>query len=181
MIRLFAALAVPDGLGQDLVLRQTGLAGARWHAPQALHITLRFFGEVDEATAQDLDLELAKVAARTADKPLALSLSGVGAFSEGDRFKAVWAGLDANEPLEVLAARCESAARRAGLEPNKRKYTPHITLAYLKGADPAAVTTWLTDHALLRSEVFSPHQYGLYSSWRTPQGSRYTLERVYRF
>jgi 2'-5' RNA ligase len=159
LIRLFAALAVPDGLGQDLVLRQTGLAGARWHAPQALHITLRFFGEVDEATAQDLDLELAKVAARTADKPLALSLSGVGVFSEGDRFKAVWAGLEAN----------------------KRKYTPHITLAYLKGADPAAVTTWLADHALLRSEVFSPRQFGLYSSWRTPQGSRYTLERVYRF
>ena len=181
MIRLFAALAVPDGFGQDLVLRQTGLAGARWHAPQALHITLRFFGEVDEATAQDLDLELAKVAARTADKPLALSLSGVGVFSEGDRFKAVWAGLDANEALQVLAARCESAARRAGLEANKRKYTPHITLAYLKGADPAAVTTWLADHALLRSEVFSPRQFGLYSSWRTPQGSRYTLERVYRF
>ncbi len=181
MIRLFAALAVPDEIGKPLALRQTGLAGARWHGADALHITLRFFGEVDETTAEDLDLELTRVAARIADKPLDLTLRGTGAFSEGDRFKAVWAGLTNNEALQVLATRCEAAARRAGLAPEKRKYTPHMTLAYLKGSDPAAVTTWLADHALLRSEVFSPRQFGLYSSWRTPQGSRYTLERVYRF
>jgi 2'-5' RNA ligase len=181
LIRLFAALAVPDEIAKPLALRQTGLAGARWHTAGDLHITLKFFGEVTGTIAEDLDLELAKVAARTADKPLDLSLSGVGAFSEGERFKAVWAGLGANEALQVLAARCEAGARRAGLAPDKRKYTPHVTLAYLKGADPAAVTTWLADHALLRSETFSPRQFGLYSSWRTPQGSRYTLERVYRF
>ena len=179
MIRLFAALAVPDAVAAQLRPLQTGLAGAQWHEPEALHITLRFFGEVSESVAEDLDSELAKIALRS--QALNLAMNGVGVFNQGERLNAVWAGLGANEALEVLAARCEAAARRAGLEPDKRKYTPHITLAYLKNTPPAAVTSWLSGHALLRSEPFAISQFGLYSSWRTPQGARYTLERVYRF
>jgi 2'-5' RNA ligase len=181
MIRLFAALAVPDAIADGLVACQTGLAGANWHVAQDLHITLRFFGEVDETVAEDLDTELAKVAARSKGQSLNLAIEGVGVFNQGERLNAVWAALKPNEALSVLAGRCEAAARRAGLEPDKRKYTPHITLAYLKTTPPTAVAAWLADHALLRSEPFSVRQFGLYSSWRTPQGSRYTLERIYRF
>jgi 2'-5' RNA ligase len=179
MIRLFAALAVPDTVTAGLAACQTGLVGANWHAAQDLHITLRFFGEVSETVTEDLDTELAKVAARS--QALNLAIEGVGVFNQGERLNAVWAALKPNEALNVLAGRCEAAARRAGLEPDKRKYTPHVTLAYLKNTPPAAVTGWLADHALLRSDPFSVRQFGLYSSWRTPQGSRYTLERVYRF
>ena len=110
MIRLFAALAIPDGVAQSLAPSQCGIAGARWRPAEALHVTLRFFGDVTEVVAEDLDAELAKVTG----KPLTLSLSGVGAFDEGDRITAIWAGLQDNEGLRVLAGRCEAAARRAG-------------------------------------------------------------------
>ena len=169
MIRLFAALAVPGAVAQGLGACQSGLAGAHWHEPEALHITLRFFGEVDQTVAEDLDTELAKLAAR--GQALTLSIDGVGVFNQGERLNAVWAALRPNEALNILAGRCEAAARRAGLAPDKRKYMPHITLAYLKNTPPAAVTAWLAEHALLRSDPFSVRQFGLYSSWRTPQGT----------
>ena len=58
MIRLFAALAIPEDIAQDLVARQDRLPGARWRPPEAFHITLRFVGDVAENVAADLDAEL---------------------------------------------------------------------------------------------------------------------------
>lgn len=175
MIRLFAALAIPDGVAQSLAPSQCGIVGARWRPAQALHVTLGFFGDVSEVMVEDLDAELAKVTG----KPLTLSLSGVGAFDEGDRITAIWAGLQDNEALRVLAGRCEAAARRAGLKPDGRNYTPHVTLAYLGRTDPAQVAAWLASHGDLKSEPFTVSQFGLYSSWQTSEGSRYTTERIY--
>lgn len=176
MIRLFAALALPDPVARCLAPSQCGLAGARWRPAEALHVTLRFFGDVTETQAEDLDGELAKVTG----KPLTLTLAGVGAFNEGERITAVWTGVQDHEALKGLANRCEAAARRAGLKPETRKYTPHVTLAYLGRSDPVAVSAWLATHALLKSEPFTISQFGLYSSWQTSEGSRYTAERIYR-
>jgi len=176
MIRLFAALAIPNGVAQSLVPSQCGIVGARWRPTQAMHVTLRFFGDVTEVVAEDLDAELAKVTG----KPLTLGLSSVGAFDEGDRITAIWAGLQDHEGLRVLAGRCEVAARRAGLKPDGRKYTPHVTLAYLGRTDPAQVTAWLTNHGDLKSEPFTVAQFGLYSSRQTSEGSGYTAERIYQ-
>ena len=171
MIRLFAAVEVPPDLAQELEQRQGGLPGARWRPAEALHLTLRFFGPVSEITASDLDAELASIR----HKPFDLRLQGSGVFGE----RAVWAGVADSEPLRQLATKCESAARRAGLEPEKRVYRPHVTLAYLKRSEPDKVATWVRNHALLKSPDFLVTWFGLYSSWSGPDGSRYDLEREY--
>jgi 2'-5' RNA ligase len=175
MIRLFAALAIPFEIGEGLARHQTGLADARWRPVEALHITLRFFGDIPEDKAEDLDTELAHIAGA----PLDLTLSGVGAFAEGDRIEAIWAGVEDNPALRVLAGRCESAARRAGLKPDTRVYHPHVTLAYLRRPEPAAVAGWLQAQSLLKSPAFRAASFGLYSSWQTHEGSRYEAERIY--
>lgn len=175
MIRLFAAVPVPFSIGEGLAERQTGVEGAHWRPLEALHITLRFFGDVPEPMAEDLDLELARIAGA----PLDLTLSGVGAFGEGERIEAIWAGVEENAALRVLAGRCESAARRAGLKPEGRLYHPHVTLAYLRRPNPAAVAAWIQANNLLKSPSFSAPAFGLYSSWRGRQGSRYEAERIY--
>jgi 2'-5' RNA ligase len=175
MIRLFAAVAIPPEIGQGLIPRQHGLEGARWRPQEAFHITLRFFGDVREDLAADLDEQLQGVAGSA----LALSLESVGAFGEGPDIHAVWAGLAANAPLARLAGRCETAARRAGLKPEGRRYLPHVTLAYLRRPDPAAVATWIQANSLLQSPPFAIDRFGLYSSWRTAEGSRYVLEAEY--
>ena len=175
MIRLFAAVEVPAEIGEGLIRRQQGLPGARWRPLDTLHITLRFFGQTAETMASDLDAELAAIVAA----PLDLELEGVGSFGEGLDVHAVWAGVGESEPLRRLAARCESAAKRAGLKADARVWRPHVTLAYLKHAEPARVVAWLQGHNLLKSPPFRATWFGLYSSWPTSEGSRYQLEREY--
>jgi len=175
MIRLFAAVAVPEAIGEGLTRRQQGLPGARWRPVEAFHITLRFAGEIAENLAADFDAELSTVS----HEPFEVALAGVGAFGDGADIHAVWAGVEDGGALRRLAARCESAARRAGLKPDKRAYAPHLTLAYLRRADPARVAAWIQNHNLLKSPAFRVNAFGLYSSWLSGEGARYQLEREY--
>ncbi len=175
MIRLFAALSLPEAVAAPLLARQTGLAGARWRPREAFHITLRFVGEIREDTARDLDLELDRIAL----PPMTLNLDGVGAFGEGREIHAVWAGVGESPELSRLNKACERACRAVGIEPDGRKYRPHVTLAYLNHPNPADVAAWLETHALLKSEPFEISRFGLYSSQLSPQGSRYHLEQSY--
>ncbi|HXQ15223.1 MAG TPA: RNA 2',3'-cyclic phosphodiesterase [Caulobacteraceae bacterium] len=175
MIRLFAAIAIPPEIGEGLVRRQQGLPGARWRPTEAFHLTLRFAGEISEAVADDLDAELNLVSAEA----LILALEGVGSFQDGDDIHAVWAGVEDNPALRRLASRCETAARKAGLPPDRRIWRPHVTLAYLRRADPASVAAWVQGHNLLKSPPFRVTSFGLYSSWLGHDGSVYRLEREY--
>ena len=175
MIRLFAAVAVPPDIGKGLQRRQQGIPGARWRPVEAFHVTLCFFGEVREDVADDLDAALSTVTGPALD----LTLEGAGAFGEDEDIHAVWAGVADNPGLRTLAGRCEAAARKAGLKSEHRAYRPHVTLAYLKRPEPARVAAWIQGHNLLTSPPFRAAAFGLYSSWRGPDGSVYRLEREY--
>ena len=175
MIRLFAALSLPPEIALRLTARQNGLRGARWRPVETLHVTLRFFGEIAEDLAADLDAALADLNAPVFEA----QLSGVGCFGEGAGIDAVWTGVADNPDLSRLARACEAAARRAGLKPDTRRYHPHVTLAYLRRPDPATVAAWIQDHNLLASPPFRVDSFGLYSSWLSREGSRYQLERTY--
>lgn len=176
MIRLFAALAVPPEIGRALQTRQNGIDGARWRPLEALHVTLRFFGDVRQDVARDLDAELMSVSGR----PFAIRLEGAGAFGEGPEIHAVWAGVAESPELKRLADACETAARRAGLKPEKRDYRPHVTLAYLRRPDPAHVAAWIQANNLLKSPEIAIDRFGLYSSHLGGEGSHYRLETEYR-
>jgi 2'-5' RNA ligase len=175
MVRLFAAVAIPDEIGMALMQRQKGIEGARWRPLDALHVTLRFFGELREDVARDLDGELAAVGGR----PFDMVLQGAGSFAEGPDINAVWVGVAENPELNHLARACETAARRAGLKPESRHYRPHVTLAYTRRPDPVAVAGWIQAHNLLKSPPIRVESFGLYSSHSTKDGSRYRLEAEY--
>ena len=81
MIRLFAAVEVPPEIAEGLARRQQGLPGARWRPAEALHITLRFYGEMREETAAELDEALAEIRA----EPFQLALTGAGCFDCSSR------------------------------------------------------------------------------------------------
>jgi 2'-5' RNA ligase len=175
MIRLFAALPMPEAIGQALARHQKRIEGARWSPPGNLHLTLRFFGDLREDVARDLDTEL--LAVRT--PPFEIVLSGVGAFGEGHDAHVAWAGVEPSEPLSHLAHACEAAARRAGLKPDTRAYRPHITLAYLKHPDPAELGAWVQAHNLLKSPPIPVARFGLYSSFLGSEQAYYRLEAEY--
>ncbi|HWF02007.1 MAG TPA: RNA 2',3'-cyclic phosphodiesterase [Caulobacteraceae bacterium] len=175
MIRLFTALAVPADTAAFLQRLQEGVPGARWHSAERMHVTLRFAGEVSERIADELDAELETITGPA----LSVRLAGVGAFEEAGTPRAIWAGVELDEPMRILQKRCEAAARRAGLAPEKRVWRPHVTLAYLADADPVRVGQWIQHNNLARAPSFEARSFGLYSSWRSKEGAVYRLERAY--
>lgn len=175
MIRLFAALSLPDSVAQSLLAMEAGVPGSKWRTRAQLHLTLRFMGEVDEVVAGAIDDALATISAPA----FSLQLKGVGEFG-GPRPHTLWAGVPGNDALLHLQRKIESALQRAGLEPERRKYTPHITLARLKGTPRGRVIDFLTLHALYASAPFPVAAFNLYSSDMTPNGSIYHVEKEYR-
>ena len=177
MLRLFAALTLPPDVAETLQRRQSGLPGARWRPLDALHVTLAFYGEMDERRADDLASELSRIGGG----PFEIALNGVGAFGDNHRSHTLWAGVETpNERLSVLAGRCKKAGQRAGVAMETRDYRPHVTLAYLKPqTNPDRIGAWIAGHNLLHSPPIRIDRFGLYSSVLTDDGSQYGLEREY--
>ena len=175
MMRLFVALAIPDGVAEGLLLLQGGIPGARWSTREQLHLTLRFIGEVDGRDAQAIDDALASIHAPA----FSLELKGVGEFG-GRNPRALWAGVRDEERLGHLQRKIESAVQRVGIAPEARKFSPHVSLARLRGSPRERVITFLSAHALYASPPFAVNAFILYSSTLTPNGSLYRPERSYR-
>jgi len=160
-LRLFAALAIPDEVAARLIALQKGVGGAKWRPRENLHLTLRFFGEVAEPVADDLDAALEEAARGIG--PFELTLKGAGTFGGADPH-ALWIGAAENATLTKLAAACEKAARRAGLKPEPHKFTPHVTLAYLSNAPLDRVQAFESRLGLFEAPPFRVETFGLYSS-----------------
>jgi len=176
-LRLFAAIAIPDETAARLLVLQHDLPGAKWRPRENLHLTLRFFDAVAEPVADEIDSELAQIADATA--PFDLHLKGVGAFGGADPH-AIYAGVAESAALKKLAADCERAARRVGLKAESRKFTPHVTLAYLNNAELARVHAFESRLGLFQTPPFSVERFALYSSWtRKSAPSLYRLEAEY--
>lgn len=174
MIRLFVALEIPQKVRAMLAAMQAGVPGARWMAPEQMHLTLRFIGEVDGAMATGIDDALSGIRAPGFE----MELAGVGEFG-GKKPRALWAGVRANEALVHLQRKIESALQRLGLEAETRKFTPHVSLARLKETPRGHVMDFLTDHALFASGPLEVEQFVLFSSRLGSNGSIYRPERVY--
>jgi 2'-5' RNA ligase len=174
-MRLFVALSLPEEIRQALASLTGGLPGARWVPPENYHLTLRFIGQVHNGEAEDIDDALTALRG----KGFELSLKGLGCFCEGPRPTSLWAGVQADEGLTRLQAKVESALVRAGLRPEKRKFTPHVTLARFKHDPGPKLHQLLTHHALFRTPPFQVEDFVLYSSYLAHTGAIYEPERVY--
>jgi 2'-5' RNA ligase len=173
-MRLFTALSLPDTVAQTLLAIQAGVPGARWQKREQLHLTLRFIGEVDGAEAAAIDDALASISA----PGFTLELKGVGSF--GSKLpRDLWAGVKPVEALNHLNRKIESALQRIGVAPDGRKFTPHVTIARLKGTGKGPVIDFLTDHALYASAPFAVENFVLYSSKLSSDGAIYRPEKEY--
>lgn len=168
MHRLFVALRPPAAIRDALLALTSGVAGARWQDDEQLHVTLRFIGEADRHVAEDIDSALATIACTM--PPLALA--GVGRFDTRGRTTTLWAGVVPAEPLAHLHRKIDAALVRAGLPPERRAFTPHITLARLN-APEEATASWLRDHGSLRSKPFAIDSFLLFESHLGRAGARY--------
>jgi RNA 2',3'-cyclic 3'-phosphodiesterase len=171
MLRLFTGIDLPPELKLSLSTLGAGLPGARWVDAGNYHITLRFIGEVNETMASDIDEALARINAPRFE----LALAGLGTFGN----RQLWVGVERNDALVHLRDKIESALVRVGLEPEGRRYQPHVTLARLRGSD-AKLQTFIENNALYRALPFPVTHFSLIASYQTKAGSIYEDQADYR-
>jgi len=174
MPRLFTGLEIPKALGETLSLLRGGLPGARWIDPENYHVTLRFIGDVDD----DIGREVAWLLGKVRRKDFELRLDGLQSFG-GRKPRAVIASVAPSQSVMELQAEHERLMRRVGLEPEGRKYTPHVTLARLRDTSSFEVAEYLSARGAFRSPPFSVPRFVLFSSRASVGGGPYVVEAAY--
>jgi 2'-5' RNA ligase len=174
-MRLFVALDLPWALKQRLALLAGGVPGARWVPPENFHLTLRFIGETPKHRAEEIDEALLAIRARG----FSLAIAGIGTFAKGGRAVTLWAGVERNTALDHLQAKIETALQRAGCEPERRRFSPHVTLARLDNVPEATLAGFVQAHNLFRAEPVPVEHFTLFSSHLGKDQAVYTPEVEY--
>ena len=174
-MRLFVALPLPAPVLKDLARLCSGLPGARWVAPENMHVTVRFIGEVDGAGADDVHMALGGV--RGGAFPL--SLTGLGSFQSGRRLRLLWAGVDDQPVLVRLRDDVEKALVRSGLEPERRKFKPHVSLARFTKQPGNKLGPYLDAHGAFSAGPFPVTAFVLMRSFLNRAGAHYEVMADY--
>ena len=168
MHRLFVAIRPPQEIRDLVIDAMDDSADFRWRDDEQLHLTLRFIGEVERPVADDLADALRGIRAA----PFELRIAGVGRFEQRNS-GALWAGVEPKAPVAALAAKVERVCQLVGLEPERRAFRPHITLARWKGRRSREVADFLDRRRGLASEPFPVTEFILFESRLSRHGAHY--------
>lgn len=180
-IRTFIAVGVPAAAQQILAdaagrLRAHTPPAVRWAAPDGMHLTLKFLGNIAPALVEPLLAALSDAAQQTA--PFDLRMSGLGAFPHPRRPRVLWAGITGDtDALTALQQSVERASLGLGFTPESRPFAPHITLGRVRqSADSRALH--LVGEAISAAPPLPPSSWTvdaiqLMQSVPTPGGMRY--------
>ena len=168
MHRLFVAIRPPEEIRDLLIDAMDDSLALRWVGDEQLHLTLRFIGEVERPTANDIVAALSRLRSARFD----LRVNGVGKFEQRNG-GALWAAVEPKQPVIALAAKVERAVQLAGLDPERRAFTPHITLARWNRSNAEAVDAFLRRNGDLHSESFAVDRFILFESKLSRHGPHY--------
>ena len=174
MPRLFTGLEIPADVAQTLSFLRGGLPGARWIDPENYHLTLRFIGDIERGLADDV----ASMLGRVGREPFEIRLEGLSSFG-GRKPRAVVASVAPMPALLDLQAEHERLLQRVGLDPEGRKYTPHVTLARLRETSSQQVADYLSARGSFRSLPFRVERFVLFSSRASTGGGPYVVEEAF--
>ncbi len=122
--------------------------------PSLMHVTLKFLGDTEESKVKAISEAMKKAIEGLA--PFDIDLKGMGAFPHKDRPRVIWVGLENAQPLAVIARRLEELLGPLGFEPERRGFTPHLTVARARVEKSIpAVRSVLEDH--VRSHLGNAH------------------------
>lgn len=175
MPRLFTGLEIPAEIADALSGLRGGLTGARWVEPANYHLTLRFIGDIDGATARDVTESLGEARRRG---PVTVSLDRLDTFG-GGRPRALFARAVPDPELMDLQEEHERLVRRAGVEAERRKFSPHVTLARLRDASAGAVAGYIAERGAFPRLAFAAERFVLYSARESVGGGPYLVEAAY--
>jgi RNA 2',3'-cyclic 3'-phosphodiesterase len=174
MPRLFTGLEMPPETAMMLSSLRGGMRNARWIDPENYHITLRFIGDIDDRTADEVAFALGQIH-RT---PIEIRLDGLAAFGN-NKPHSIHARVEPSPQLAELQAEQERIIQRLGLPAERRKFTPHVTICRCRGHSARDVAHWLALRGGFSAKPFIAGRFVLYSSKASTGGGPYLIEEAY--
>jgi 2'-5' RNA ligase len=188
-IRSFVAIELSDQLKEKLCLIQESLKGrgiadqVRWVKPEGMHLTLKFLGDVPADRVKEISLAMAEGSRDVG--PFNVGFAGLGCFPSPRRPSVLWVGVEGDtKTLTELQASIEAGLSRLGYPPEKRKYTPHLTLGrvgrHVGDGDRRRLGSLIGAHSIEPLGGMEVHQVSLMRSELSPAGARYSRLEVAR-
>ncbi len=178
-MRLFIAINLPDWIREEIWESTASLRERRyeikWVAPEAIHITLKFLGEVSTHRAEGVQNAMGAAAAGVS--PFILPLGGFGAFPNARRAKVIWVGCMPPPPLQNLQRQVEENASEIGFARETRAFHPHVTLGRLRRDATSSRLAGLPGvlDGLDFDAEFPVRSIELMQSELSPAGAKYTV------
>ena len=175
MIRLFVAVDIPESIQKEVQGMGRAIPNARPVPKDQLHLTLKFIGEVEGSSFLDIRESLKEIV----HPKFLLALKGVGTFPPRGTPRILWAGVEPAAGIAALRNTIEKTLGAVGIAREKKKYTPHLTLARLHNCPIRPLQNYLAGNAFLQTPEFIVDNFHLYSSQLTQKGALHTLECSY--
>src|SRR6267142_5220829 len=170
---------VRKNLAELLVELRALSSQPRWVRAENLHITLKFIGEVQVEKLGDIRVALSAV---HSDRSVTLDFRGVGFFPNEKRPRVFWAGIEASANLARLASDVDSTLERLGVPPEKRPFSPHLTLARFEPPGlPEKLRATIQENAKREFGSFAVGEFHLIESKLKPGGAEYTTLETFPF
>jgi RNA 2',3'-cyclic 3'-phosphodiesterase len=193
-VRVFVAIDVPDDVRRaigDLIarlgktcrgarhLRPGSCSGTRWVRPEAMHITLKFIGEVSEEKIAEIRTALGTI---SVPPPMEIHFRATGFFPNEKHPRVFWAGIEAPPGLAAFAGAIDRALEPLSIPPEQRPFRPHLTLARFKSEDGLPqLRRELERLGRLNFGSTVAREFHLFQSVLKPAGAVYTRLASYRF
>ncbi len=183
-MRAFIAIALPDEIKLFLSRVQAGLkaAGAdvKWVAPQNIHLTLKFLGEIDDARVEKCSLIMEEIASHTGC--FSARLSEIGAFPGINSPRVIWIGIDkGNDEVKRLAGELETKTLAVGFSAEDRPFSSHITIGRTRSSsrrqELAKALSAANEGLFKETPEFRVKNITLFQSTLTPKGPVYEVLR----
>ncbi|MEL6947744.1 MAG: RNA 2',3'-cyclic phosphodiesterase [Pseudomonadota bacterium] len=174
MPRLFFGLEIPSAQSTQLSFMQSGVPNMRWVDPADFHITLCFIGDVSPRAADDM-LEAVSQKSYMAPQITFTQLAVFGSKKPS----SLYVGVGRTAELETMHASLARLMQRLGLQPDTRRFTPHITLGRCRNVKPAALAQFLGRSGPLGLASFQAQRLVLYSAKESTGGGPYRVESAW--
>lgn len=172
-MRVFLALEISPSVKEYLQgiikIMASRITGVRWVKSEGQHITLKFFGELDEAIVENIRTRLLSIEDKF--EPFETTIKGIDAFPNKRRARVIVVTLEKGVDIaKAIFNDIEVALLPLGFEGEKRDYTPHITLGRKKEQSPILER----DIPDLNGMRFIVDRLVMFRSTLTPQGAIYS-------
>lgn len=175
MIRLFIAIDIPETIRKEVAGLGRSIPNARPVPEDQLHLTLKFIGEVEGSRILDISDALREIIF----PQFTLCLQGVGTFPPRGTPRILWAGVQHTNQTIALRNAIERTLAAINIPRERKKYTPHLTLARLRNCPIQHLQQMLAGNAFLQSSEFTVESFHLFSSHLTKKGALHNIEESY--